>query len=260
MRWRTMAWLCFLVLASLGCTVRHIREAQDSFNEAAGVENQQRFDRAPRNGIRDLSSATANYKLALAAVNAELESNPSDLQAENLLATALMLKALCLWRIADLDNSDERGNEMGTVLKAIDDLVAKKTLTLGTRDQVLLKALPGLRDHDRGLRAKTLETAKPFFKSCFAVLDSALSDVKPPENHPIWTYVRLAQLSTLIAWKDAVFRHRSDPNERRTEMAEPNASFDSSALLLKPRWATDPSLYPAVVQLCKEMGRTPPPE
>ncbi len=237
------------------CAVRQIREAQDAFNEAARQENRDRF---AGNALANASTVAANYRLALAALNRELKENEGALKADNLLGTALVLKALSLWRIADLEDDARAGDELGDLLPRIRTLAGDGTIQLGTRDRVLVEALAGLRDHDLGLRKTTYADAKKFFASAIKGLGDSLATVKPPEGHSVRVYVMLAQLSSYIAWKDAVYRFIKVPAEQTATMGPLNSEFDALALQLKPFWPSQPSLHDLVKKLCLAMGRPAP--
>lgn len=210
-----------------GCgTARYIRAAQDSFNQAAAEEN--RLFSAGLStdvGLLSQSSAAGDYRIALALLDRELDENEEELRRDRLYGTALMLKALALWRLADLDGLNEpqldtgtpTGEELlaGSDSRAGDELMATLALlraevqagriTLGERDRVLLVALPGLRDHDRGLRAPDYPAARRFFESALEVMDRSLEADSTPKQHPVRVYIRLAQLSTCRAWQSAAF-------------------------------------------------------
>lgn len=227
---RRSALLGLAVIALCGAsacgTTRHIRAAQDSFNQAAAEEN--RLFAAGLStdvGLLSQSSAAGDYRIALALLDRELDENQEELRRDRLYGTALMLKALALWRLADLEGLNEpqldtdtptgEGLLAGSDSPAGDELMATLALlraeleagriTLGERDRVLLVALPGLRDHDRGLRAPDYPAARRFFESALDVMDRSLEAESTPKQHPVRIYIRLAQLSTCRAWQSAAF-------------------------------------------------------
>lgn len=206
---RYLAILSLLLVAALqaGCAARQIRAAQDAFNEGARSENAQRV--ATLNGGQppvDAASAAVSYRTALQLLEQELQSHTDDLRNEQLLGTAMMLRAMALWRLADL----EAGSAVAPNKKAVADAVPAANsdayAQLGTRDRVMAAALPGLCDHDRGLQATSLDEASEFFVSSYTVVHAALQSTKPPENHPIRTYMALVQLSTLRSYQSAIYR------------------------------------------------------
>lgn len=215
--------LLALLLLSCGCVAFDLRRAQDAFNEGSAAEARQRDSELVGDaGLSGHVPALSAYQSARLLVSEQIGAHEAELRENQLLGTAYVLKALCLWRIEDLSSEGTpppgaatEGDELGALLQEI--LAASQAtppLVLGTRDRVLVHALPGLRDHDRGLRATKLEGdtgAEAYFKSSLATLDSALQTVNPPSAHPVRTYVRLAQLSTLRAWQSAAFRFLDTP-------------------------------------------------
>jgi hypothetical protein len=104
---------------------------------------------------------------------------------------------------------------------------------------VLLKALPGLLDHDRGLRARSREEADRFFGSAFTVLDDSVQTAPPA--HPVVTYVRLAQVASCRAWQAKLFALLSTDDAR--EARKPvQKKFKSVLDQLKAQWQSDADL------------------
>jgi hypothetical protein len=214
---RLAACLALALLALTSCAAVSLREAQDAFNAAVAAESAQReAGMVGDGGLSTHVSALGDYRAALFAIDQQLGSGTEELREQQLLGTAYMLKALCLWRIADLADLAEQPNATDGHTDALDALRTTiqaeydaQRIVLGTRDRVLLAALPGLRDHDRGLRATALEgpgSAAAWFGSAVATLEDALLTVDPPKGHPVRIYVWLAQLSSLRAWQAAAFR------------------------------------------------------
>lgn len=207
--------LVVLLLAALlaGCGTRHIRAAQDAFNEGAAQENAQRV--AALSGGQpavDATSAAASYRVALRLLDQELADHRDALETDQLLGTALMLRALALWRLADL----EAGTATAPARAALDAAIARATgeggAQLGTRDRTLAAALPGLYDHDAGLRARSLAEADGRFRSAYQLVGEAVRSTDPPANHPVRTYLALAQLTTLRAFQSAIYRFAAAPD------------------------------------------------
>ncbi len=237
----------FLVLT--GCeTAGYIRSAQNHFNQAAQQENQllaKSLD-AYQAGADASSTASAlsDYKMALSLVDRAIEENSEKLRQEKLLGTAYMIKAMSLWRISDLNgtppaileppsdpppaensvfSSPERKELIvliPTIKRELSD--PQQPITLGTRDQVMLKALPGLLDHDRGRLANSLDRADAFFTSAYNVLREAGGDA--PKDHPVHLYIVMAQLQTLNSWAYAIDRFGKNesmpPKARRKLLSE----------------------------------------
>lgn len=248
----TLVWLLLLLP---GCTTtRHIREAQDAFNAAARSENDLRAATFAGSEPVEANAAAADYRKAVALVDQELAENRGKLQADQLLGNAMMLKALSLWRLTDLDDRPADDAALRNTLNDLNQLTAGDATAVGTRDRVLIRAIPGLRDHDRGLRATTVDEARGYFVSAYKVLDRSLTVDPPPPNHPIRTYVRLAQLSTLRAYLAAVFRFQANSPERAATL---QAIFDCatrSAVELKPVARSDRDLGATVERMNTALG------
>jgi len=198
--------LLLALLASLGCAAHQVREAQDAFNEAARSENAQRaVTLSGGSTLLASSSAAAGYRLSLNLLDEAIAKHEADLRGDRLYGTALVLKSLCLWRLADLDDDEAAATDLMATLARIQTERSGGTLTLGTRDRVMTEALSGLRDHDRGLRATDLDGAQESFRSSVKVLERALASEPLPGNHPVRIYLRLSQLASLRAWHAATY-------------------------------------------------------
>lgn len=250
-----LALAVFALALLAGCAPRQIRAAQDAFNRAARGENDLRAATFAGSEPVEAGAAVADYRQALALVDAELSAHPDDLAAEQLLGNALMIKALSLWRLADLDESQVDDAALDETLARLDRLASADRAALGTRDRVLVRALPGLRDHDRGLRAATLGEARSYFTSAWVVLDQALTQDPPPPNHPVRVYVRLAQLAALRAYLAAVFRFEpAHSPERQATIATIFTCATYSAAQLKPVADSDPGLRAALERMNTALG------
>jgi len=204
-------------------SARHIREAQDHFNKASAAENSMRASElgfpAGSRSVPAQSSPRDQYLLALEAASAVISQSKSDLRREKLLGHAYMLQAITLWRLAYYESANYRFVRRGqcaathprlTAMSGVmdtirTDLQRKDPIVLGTRDRVMFVALPGLRDHDKGLFAPDYAGAARCFASAYAVLEQAVglrSAIRGPlqDDHPVRLYIRLAQLQTLAAW------------------------------------------------------------
>lgn len=234
--------LVFLVIA--GCeSARYIRNAQNHFNQAAQQENQllAKSLAAYQAGAdaSGTSSALTDYKMALSLVDRAIKENRAKLRQEKLLGTAYMIKAMSLWRISDLNGTPPDMLESPSVGSSVENSVMSSPerkelmllipaikrelsdnqppITLGTRDRVMLIALPGLLDHDRGRLVTSLDRADAYFASAYKVLREAAGAA--PADHPVHLYLVMAQLQTLNAWAYAIDRlgrrEGLPPGERR---------------------------------------------
>jgi hypothetical protein len=237
-----------LALASGCSTTRHIRSAQDSWSRASTIENTLFAEgRSIVGGQLEQVEAATEYRLALAQLNQELKENADKLKADKLYGTALMLKAKCLWRLADLDHVVAPSIASETTSSLVEVAMTSgfnkastpsielaltiaqiksnwETITLGQRDAIMLTALPGMRDHDRGLVATDLATAEKFFSSAITVLDTAIEEEQKllagANTELLQTYLKIAQLSTYRAWKSALFHYLEKQNLTPIQMAQ----------------------------------------
>ena len=234
---RTVTKIVAALLISLGfpiitgCeTTRYIRNAQTHFNQAAQQENEllAKSLTAYQAGAdaSGTASALSDYKMAVSLVDKAINENREKLRQEKLLGAAYMIKAMSLWRISDLNgtppdilespsaptsvenpviSSPER-KELMVLIPVIKQELSdsQQPITLGTRDRVMLIALPGLLDHDRGRLARSLDRADAFFESAFNVLGEAAGAA--PADHPVHLYLVMAQLQTLNSWANAIDR------------------------------------------------------
>ena len=253
----TYSLLVSLALLS-GCS-RYLRGAQDHFNRAAAEETRL-LDAglAADGGLVRQTSAATDYRLALGLLDRELKENEARLRGERLYGTALMLKALCLWRLADLDaaGAGPLADDLAATLATIRSQQRRHAITLGQRDRVLLIALPGLRDHDQGLRAADYPTARRFFASALAVLDEAFTAAAVPETHPVRVYVRLAQLSTCRAWQTAAYAFLPT-READAEVRTPTDRARSILKELKPLGERDETIRKQIAEMAARLGVDP---
>jgi hypothetical protein len=175
----------------------------------------------------DAFSALNEYRLANSEAEALIDEKSNHLKEDRLLGATYMLKAMALWRISDLEgNSLEKGETSGAIkpseqiknsrqellalLSMITALRTRQEITLGTRDQVLHKALYGFYDHDGGRAENDYSKAREWFESAYRRIGEAVSDDVVPLRHPIRVYVGSAQLRTLAAWNLALYGLRKE--------------------------------------------------
>lgn len=285
----------FLVITMTGCSARYIRQAQDEFSRGAQLENKA-FVRGYEGGISDLAENPATaYRISLSLLNRELDKNGDKLRQDKLYGTALMLKAMCLWRLASdpdklisshLESVEKAENELAEALSDEDKAIAEKKLenakkelikiggemitviqqakseynsnsiVLGERDLAMLNALPGLRDHDLALQAKTYGEAERFFKSALDVVEKTAGDsdiVHPGSQMAI--YLRLAMLSTCRAWHFAAYSFHADDIDLAEEKAKASQERAKDVLEeLEPLAKADERLGEMIDQIKARMG------
>ncbi|MCU0864054.1 MAG: hypothetical protein MUC36_09695 [Planctomycetes bacterium] len=185
-------------------SVRHIRDAQDSFNRAAQVEfEESQLDAGhSADAVATGPTAAREYTTALALLRRELRQNADELAADKLTGTALLLEALCVWRLESLGQLERNTSGFLQTMTRL----AEHRAELGTRDRVLSLALPGLRENDQGFENLSNDPvkARELFESAYAVLDRAIEVVKPHDSHPIHAFVRVSQLRVCANWKQAI--------------------------------------------------------
>jgi hypothetical protein len=206
---RRISITLLVLVAFYGCGAHQLRQAQDSYNTAARIEEQLSFEELTPAGdpLEGASQALQNYRVALSLTDEALNRYAKSLKQDQLYGTGLILKALCQWRIAALQEDADK-EKIQKIVGEIENRVQQEGIKLGTRDQVLLKALPGLYEHERGLQQHDPKIAARYFESALETLDNALREVKPPEDHPVRAYVHLAQLRTVRAWRWVEYPNR----------------------------------------------------
>lgn len=200
-----LALVATLALAA-GCTAtRHIRAAQDAFSAGATLETASASGGSFDMGPADFG-ARVHYRTAYDLVRREQAENAAELAQEKLLGTARMLELLAGWRLSDLaDDEDLRTEVQKGVRSTIDALDSDPpTIDLGTRDRVLLRAMDGLLDHDRGLRQSTFEDVNAYFGSAYDKVGEALAREDPPPQHPVRVWAGLVLLNTCKAWSSTL--------------------------------------------------------
>lgn len=137
-----------LILCLTGCqSINHLREAQDSFNSAAAMENRIRLEPlAGASGLEsklkepadqvlaDFNSVRSGYASTLLSLGKLSGKDERALKADRLWGVVLTLKSMAQWRLKDYDAALRTAEESG--LQAADQLYP--------RDAALLAALPGL--------------------------------------------------------------------------------------------------------------------
>jgi len=212
--------LSTLLLA--GCTAMELRDAQDHFSRAAEFESQENLQSMMAYRIDSTAiaytSALTEYRLAYALVDKIIRDQGQDLQNDGLLGTAYMLKAYSLWRINALMEQDQQTPKATTLasgsggvevdrnettgLDNIDQYLAflernSAGLGLGKRDEVMLKALPGLVDHERGRASSSWDVAQSYFNSAYCSIGLAAQDAPP--DHPVRAYLFMSMVQTVGA-------------------------------------------------------------
>jgi len=252
---RILLGLLILLLVA-GCGAHRLRQAQDAFNGAARLEAQSTIENEDVAGdpLLEIPQALNQYRIALALTEEALTEYGGQLQSDKLLGTALMLKALCLWRIGALDENADK-SAVAKIVADIENRAKESSIVLGTRDRVLLHALPGLREHALGLQAKDPERAAAFFESAIETLETSLTgDV--PADHPVRIYIRLAQMKSLRAWRWVEYPNRpTDPTELRNWLQGWLRRYEGFREKLEPFMEANRGLKQRVNEMDEVIGR-----
>ena len=225
------ALLAMALLATGGCAERYLQTAQDSFSKGATIENQAILGDPAGSVIQSAPPPTAlpsgaliYYADAQQNVRKALTKEQSALDQQGLTASALALQALVSWRLDDLRGSvegDPGGNACDTRdYRACARDSSAKALSLlrdqqfVRRDRFTMTIMPGLLDHNLGLRAtatKPLDASNDF-KSAFSHIGDGFAVIEPVPpitgvptvDQALKGYGLLAQYQVLRAWSAAI--------------------------------------------------------
>ena len=137
---KAVAVLLCLTLATSCVNLMHLDRAQNQFNQGATIENQLRFN--PQSDAP--TSPSLYYNAAYSAVKKALE-NKADLEKDDVIANAYIIKALCEWKLKYFDEAEK------TVKLAVSELDKLETKKIKLpRDKALMQALPILITIDKG--------------------------------------------------------------------------------------------------------------
>lgn len=222
-----------VVVATLaaGCaSVNHLRDAQESFNEAAATENVLRFEAALLEGptqspLAQNTTVQNGYASALLSLDRLEARDVERLKRDRLWGNVLALKALAQWKLGLLD-------EARTTAREVQETGGDQ---VHPRDRALLLALPGLIKTDEAFaalqrlpaaptpaqRAATLRNVQLLVGDAADALDRGRGAVDPA--HPVHVYLIQAKLAALRNLQSAHERlgdgdARALPAARRTEV------------------------------------------
>jgi len=201
--------------AATGCStsVNRLREAQDSFNQAAAAENELRFDAELREGpvqgqLTRNTTAQNGYASALLSLGKLEQQDVDRLKSDKLWGNVLALKALAQWKLGLLDQARQTAVEAQQA--GADQILP--------RDRALLIALPGLIKTDEAFAALQRLPAEPSAAQREAALrsiqllvsDAAVAIDKgraaADRTHPVQVYLIQAELA---AFRNLQFAHES---------------------------------------------------
>ena len=251
---RILLGLLILLLVA-GCGTHRLRQAQDAFNGAAQLEAQSTIENEDATGdpLLEIPQALSQYRIALALTEEALTDYGDRLQSERLYGTALMIKALCLWRIGALDENADK-EAVAEIVTDIENRARESSIVLGTRDRVLLHALPGLREHALGLQTKDPERAAAFFESALETLETSLTG-EVPADHPVRIYIRLSQMKSLRAWRWVAYPNRPNvPTELKDWLQAWLTKYDVYRKRLEPFMEANRGLKQRVNEMDEVFG------
>ena len=199
-----------------GCaSVNRLREAQDSFNQAATAENTLRLNSTqPLTSGSDApatwSSARNGYASALLSLGKLQPADERGLRQDGLWGTTLTLKAVCQWRLGQFQQALDSAAE------------AQKTAgdQIYPRDRAVLAALPGLIKTDQAYQ-KILASQSSNNPALLAEIESLLvgpnggvaniqaAREQVDKDHPVQVYFLQAELAAYRNFQVAHFRLRS---------------------------------------------------
>jgi hypothetical protein len=256
------ALLTVILILATGCAERYLQTAEDSFSKGAAIENQGVLGDpagAPdRSALRPvpLTGAVIYYADSRQNVRKALTSERSALDKQGLTGPAFALLAIVSWRLDDLQGSVPGGDgdpcdTRNYRLCAENSSAMAKTLLEDQqflkRDRFMVAILPGLLDHNRGLRNTESAPlrASNDFKSAFQNIGRGfvvVDPVRPVDGTPLTTeqslkiYGLLAQYQVLRAWSAAMTR-ASLPGVP-SEQALTDQQRASCKAILRQDWAS----------------------
>jgi hypothetical protein len=203
-----------------------VQLAQDSFSKGAEIENRAALatpDNLATNVTATESSALIDYTDARDNIRRALGKQRSQLDSDGLTGSALALQALISWRLDDLVGSTQSGGDpcSGQNYQACAKASSQQAAAIFkdqqglTRDAFIMTILPGLLDHNLGLKAteQTPKIASGDFLSAYTVVHDGMTQLGPineissgrvTQVQQLQAYGLLAQLQTLRAWYVAI--------------------------------------------------------
>jgi hypothetical protein len=221
-----------LLLPAMGCAPRYVQLAQDSFSKGADIENHAALlapDNLNDNVSATTSSALIDYTDARDNIRLALGKQRSQLDSDELTGSALALQALISWRLDDLVGSTDSGGDVcsGPNYRECAKASSKQAIALFkdqqgvTRDGFTMAILPGLLDHNLGLKTteRAPKDASAHFMSAYELIRRGLVQLGPINSaisgratqvQQLQAYGLLAQFQILRAWYAAI-SHAATP-------------------------------------------------
>jgi hypothetical protein len=249
---RLLLVLLLAMTAASGCgtSTNRLREAQESFNQAATAENELRFDvELPEGPVQDPVARNTTiqngYASALLSLGKLEQQDVEQLKSDKLWGNVLALKALAQWKLGLLDQARQTAAEAQQA--GADQLLP--------RDQALLAALPGLIKVDEAFtalqrvpaepspaqRATTLGNVQLLVSDALTAIDRGRVAGGPA--HPVQLYLIQAELAALRNLQ--VAHERLGEGDDRTLPAARRA--DAQRLLKQLKCQTERLKAPATI-------------
>jgi len=187
----SLVTMIMLITVTAGCaSVNRLREAQDSFNQAAAAENTLRFDSNPADAVANLGSVRSGYASAVLSLDKIDDYDKKQLLDDGLWGSALTLKALSQWRLGLFSKA----------LATASEAQKNSGEQMYPRDRAVLVALPGLiktdQAYDKILNKKPLEEVLALLIGpSGAIANIQNAQLSVDKDHPVQVYLIQAQLA-----------------------------------------------------------------
>ena len=226
-----------------GCRTGHIhalREAENTFNEAAAADNRERLDEAlalmgeseilnsqrldiaTKSAIGEIGRAATGYRLAAKMADELISRKGKELFADDLLCTTYLIKAMSLWKLGEYEEA------MGTAESGENCSPASPAGSSTPREITLLKVIPGLaRIDDANALLMDLNASPGQYRKIKTEIEEALTLLKnassrAPADHPIRVYLLISRMAAIRVWQTAIDKNRLTGTMRETELKDTN--------------------------------------
>lgn len=203
---RHIAFYYFLLFSFSSCApyLNDYSSAQESFNEAASLDNNLKFEKDIKT-FSDLlspeSQVRIKYLTALNEIESVIKSGEAKLQQDGLLASAYTIKALCEWKVERYKQSET------TARKGLEALSNAKAAgkPVPPRDSAILMAIPGLIKADQAAKMVKAPADQRNYKAIEEKANTAINDLDAalknlPKGHPVQKYLLGSKLAILESW------------------------------------------------------------
>lgn len=216
-RW-IVAILASVLIFSSGCAgyLADYRSAQDAFNAAAEAENRQKLSiDNPENAANfaEAGNIRSNYALSYKQIADLLNAKRSDLEKDQLLGSALNIKALCEWKLGKYADAASTATEALTVME--------NEGTVFPRDRAMLTALPGLIKADQAYYYALENPSEKSYDDIKNLMEGAVADFNHAQksvdlSHPVQQYLLSSRLAVYRTWQVAI-EEKIDNDDQRFE-------------------------------------------